>query len=267
MMTEKNKYNIVIADPAKNITVFVLDDIDKKLYKSVAKDILENTDYEAEQVGFIKEPIMGGDIRLEMMGGEFCGNASRSIGMFFAQQNNIKNGTVSVEITGSNKPLNTKVDLEKETAEIEMPIPKGIENIYVEDLGTFPIVIIEGINHIIAENIDATEENFEKFKKAVYENYDVEAFGVMFFDIDKKYITPVVYVKDTDTTFFESSCGSGTLATIFYLGKDLKDGDLKYSISQPGGTIDAEIYKENGQTKKIAIGGVVKLSSKIEIEL
>ena len=98
-MTEKNKYNIVIADPAKNITVFVLDDIDKKSYKSVARNILENTNYAAEQVGFIKQPIMGGDIRLEMMGGEFCGNASRSIGMFFSQKNKIKNGTVSVEIT------------------------------------------------------------------------------------------------------------------------------------------------------------------------
>ncbi|MGN1032628.1 MAG: hypothetical protein ACI4PU_04140, partial [Intestinibacter sp.] len=241
-MTKKNKYNIVVADPAKNITVFVLDDVDRKLYKSVAKNILENTNYGAEQVGFVKKPIMGGDIRLEMMGGEFCGNASRSIGMLFAHQNNIQDGTIYVEITGSDRPLITRVDLEKETSEIEMPIPKGIENIYVDGLGDFPIVIIEGINHIIAENLDATEENFEKFKKAVYENYDVEAFGVMFLDIEKKYITPVVYVKDTDTVFFESSCGSGTLATISYLGKDLNDGCLKYSINQPGGAIEAQIY-------------------------
>lgn len=263
----KNKYNIIIADPAKNITVFVLDDIDRNLYKSVARDILENTNYGAEQVGFVKKPIMGGDIRLEMMGGEFCGNASRSIGMLFATQNNIKKGNVLVEITGSDILLNTSVDLYKGTSKIEMPIPKKIENIEVQGLGEFPIVIIDGINHIIAENIAATEANFELFKKAVYENYDIEAFGVMFFDREKEYITPVVYVKDTDTTFFESSCGSGTLATVSYLGKDLKDGHLKYNINQPGGTIEAEIYKENGKIKKITIGGVVKLSSKIEIEL
>ena len=42
---------------------------------------------------------MGGDVRLEMMGGEFCGNASRSIGMLFARQNNIESGNVLVEIT------------------------------------------------------------------------------------------------------------------------------------------------------------------------
>ena len=199
---QKNKYNIVVANPANNITVFVLDYVEKEDYKDIAKNILENTDFNAEQVGFVKEPIMGGDVRLEMMGGEFCGNASRSIGMLFARQNNIESGNVLVEITGSDRPLNTKVDFENETSEIDMPIPKGIESINVSGLGKFPIVLIDGINHIIAESVDATDENFEKFKKAVYENYDIEAFGVMFFDKEKNYITPAVYVKDTDTTFF-----------------------------------------------------------------
>ncbi|WP_370838418.1 hypothetical protein [Intestinibacter bartlettii] len=264
---QKNKYNIVVANPANNITVFVLDYVEKEDYKDIAKNILENTDFNAEQVGFVKEPIMGGDVRLEMMGGEFCGNASRSIGMLFARQNNIESGNVLVEITGSDRPLNTKVDLENETSEIDMPIPKGIESINVSGLGKFPIVLIDGINHIIAESVDATDENFEKFKKAVYENYDIEAFGVMFFDKEKNYITPAVYVKDTDTTFFESSCGSGILATVTYLGQDLKDGVLKFDIKQPGGTIASQIYKENGEIKKITIGGVVKLSDKLEIEL
>ncbi len=266
-MYEKNKYNIVIADPAKNITIFVLDNIERELYKDVAREILEKTPYDAEQVGFVKEPIMGGDIRLEMMGGEFCGNASRSIGMLFARQNGMQRGNVLVEITGSNRVLNTKVDLKEETSEIEMPIPRKIEKIHVNDFGEFPIVIIDGINHIIAEGIDATKENFEKFKKAVYENYNVEAFGVMFLDKEKSHITPVVYVKDTDTTFFESSCGSGTLATVAYLGQGLKDGRQKYNIGQPGGTIASEISKKDGKIETITIGGVVKLSSEIEIEL
>ena len=186
---QKNKYNIVVANPANNITVFVLDYVEKEDYKDIAKNILENTDFNAEQVGFVKEPIMGGDVRLEMMGGEFCGNASRSIGMLFARQNNIESGNVLVEITGSDRPLNTKVDFENETSEIDMPIPKRIESINVSGLGKFPIVLIDGINHIIAESVDATDENFEKFKKAVYENYDIEAFGVMFFDKEKNYIT------------------------------------------------------------------------------
>ena len=55
-MYGKNKYSIVLANPANNITVFVLDNIKSKDYKNVAKDILENTDYKAEQVGFVKQP-------------------------------------------------------------------------------------------------------------------------------------------------------------------------------------------------------------------
>ena len=42
-MYGKNKYSIVLANPANNITVFVLDNIKSKDYKNVAKDILENT--------------------------------------------------------------------------------------------------------------------------------------------------------------------------------------------------------------------------------
>ena len=68
---QKNKYNIVVANPANNITVFVLDYVEKEDYKDIAKNILENTDFNAEQVGFVKEPIMGGDVRLEMMGENF----------------------------------------------------------------------------------------------------------------------------------------------------------------------------------------------------
>ena len=70
-MYGKNKYSIVLANPANNITVFVLDNIKSKDYKNVAKDILENTDYKAEQVGFVKQPTIGGDIKLEMMGESF----------------------------------------------------------------------------------------------------------------------------------------------------------------------------------------------------
>ena len=255
-----------VADPAGNITIFVTSPVERNLYAKVANELLAIKEFRGEQVGFI-ERHEDGSSHMEMMGGEFCGNASRSIGMLFARQNNIESGNVLVEITGSDRPLNTKVDFENETSEIDMPIPKRIESINVSGLGKFPIVLIDGINHIIAESVDATDENFEKFKKDVYENYDIEAFGVMFFDKEKNYITPAVYVKDTDTTFFESSCGSGTLATVTYLGQDLKDGVLKFDIKQPGGTIASQIYKENGEIKKITIGGVVKLSDKLEIEL
>lgn len=262
-----SKFNIVIANPANNITAFVLDDVDKSLYKKVARDILQKTDYGIEQVGFVKKAKSNADIRLEMMGGEFCGNASRSIGLLYAKQNNITDRDILVEITGSEEVLKVSVDLENEIANIQMPLPKSIETIEIKELGNFPIVIIDGIYHIIAERIEATEKNFNYFKNVVNNKYEVEAFGVMFLDRDKNYITPVVYVKNTDTTFFESSCGSGTLATSYYLSQNIDKQYLKYSINQPGGIIESTVYKKNNQVKSITIGGVVNLSAQITIEL
>lgn len=262
-----NKYNIVIANPANNITAFVLDDVDKSKYSDISKKILQKDDYKIEQVGFIKKPKTNADIRLEMMGGEFCGNASRSIGLIFAKENNIIDRDILVEVTGSNEVLKVSVDLNKGIASIEMPIPKSIEYIEIKELGIFPMVIIDGIFHVIAENLEATDKNFNYFKDYIVNKYQIEAFGVMFFKRDKNYITPVVYVRDTDTVFFESSCGSGTLATAYYLSKDLEGDNFEYSIKQPGGIIESKVHKKNNKVESITIGGSVELSKCITIEL
>jgi len=80
-----NAYNVIIANPAGNITAFVLDNnIEKKDYIYVANKLMEIAELEIEQVGFVKEPKLGGELRLEMMGGEFCGNATRSFGLYLA---------------------------------------------------------------------------------------------------------------------------------------------------------------------------------------
>ena len=70
------------ADPAGNITAMVQSPIAPGDRVRVAKAILALG--RAEQVGFLTEPILGGDCRLEMMGGEFCGNAARSLGYLTA---------------------------------------------------------------------------------------------------------------------------------------------------------------------------------------
>ena len=89
-----------VADPAGNITIFVTSPVERNLYAKVANELLAIKEFRGEQVGFI-ERHEDGSSHMEMMGGEFCGNASRSIGMLFARQNNIESGNVLVEITGS----------------------------------------------------------------------------------------------------------------------------------------------------------------------
>ena len=56
---QKNKYNIVVANPANNITVFVLDYVEKEDYKDIAKNILENR-FQCRTSGICKGTHYGG---------------------------------------------------------------------------------------------------------------------------------------------------------------------------------------------------------------
>ena len=82
--------HFVIADPAGNITAIVKDGVADDDYRSVAAAIMQDPQWKVEQVGFITEPKVGGEARLQMMGGEFCGNAARSF--YRRSHRNIKQG-------------------------------------------------------------------------------------------------------------------------------------------------------------------------------
>ena len=76
--------NILRADPAGNITVFVLDPVEKALRAAIAEKIMAIPELKAEQVGYACAAEDDVDGHMEMMGGEFCGNATRAYGMYIA---------------------------------------------------------------------------------------------------------------------------------------------------------------------------------------
>ena len=80
------KLNIARADPAGNITLLVLSPVEKPARAETAARLMGMPQFQAEQVGFRCPPQAGGDGRLEMMGGEFCGNATRAFGMLLARE-------------------------------------------------------------------------------------------------------------------------------------------------------------------------------------
>ena len=69
--------NILRADPAGNITVFVLDPVEKAQRAAIAEKIMAIPALKAEQVGYACTAEDDVDGHMEMMGGEFCGNALR----------------------------------------------------------------------------------------------------------------------------------------------------------------------------------------------
>ena len=127
-----------IADPAGNITALVTSgNVKKEEYAEVANKIMEASDGYIEQVGYLVEPREGGKGRLEMMGGEFCGNAARSYALYLVLKDMVeeeKNGvessdeirTVVIEETGYEGLLSCRVDAINGKAFARMPNPGRI---------------------------------------------------------------------------------------------------------------------------------------------
>jgi diaminopimelate epimerase len=256
---------IVVADPAKNITIFVLDQVlGREKRAETARALLGHPRFQAEQVGFVLPPCPGRrDLwRLEMMGGEFCGNAARSFGLFVARETGLRGRVpVAIEISGAPGPLTVTADLDAGTARVEIPKPAAIDR-----TGAIPLIIFDGIVHAIASDIKGDEETFYRIKTEVEKHLRApDALGVMFFDTPSRFMTPAVYVAATDTLVFESSCGSGTAALAVWDTRDSGDGVRRLEVKQPGGIIEAVVRRENGEITGLYIGGPVTLGEKISV--
>ena len=265
-LTEEEKImgssDIIYADPAGNLTAIVRGGMtDPAERRDLAEKILASG--KAEQVGFEVPPIMGGDCRLEMMGGEFCGNATRAYG-YLCTSERYDGGRyrLHVEISGAEEPVLVQVNLDEQTAFARMPVPRGVRMIRVRD-EVYPVVHMDGIDHMIVETDVAAEErgNFVQEALKAMGAGELPAAGVMFVSEDK--LVPAVYVRETDSLVWESSCGSGSVATCWYLVKTLTEYDREIYpmvFREPGGVLQVDAYVENGEIVDMIMGGSVKIS-------
>jgi diaminopimelate epimerase len=276
------EFDIVVANPAGNITIFVLgaETCSAEQCGKISKALLADKTLRAEQVGFVTPALCGqrakNDLwRLQMMGGEFCGNAARSFGLYVAQQTGItKKSVVSIAISGSKNPVAVEVDVQKNFAAVEIPPPIAATNIKYKNM-TLPVYIFEGITHVIAQDIPLSKKTFLDIQKiaesaaAQTRLYPLngsaadtpplpDALGVMFYDSAKQFLQPAVYVYQTDSLVFESSCGSGSAAFALAHFSAAQDGAI--TIKQPGGSIDVFVQKQADRLSALKIGGAVTLS-------
>ena len=118
---------VVRADPAGNITLFVLTPVEKAECAAVAAKLLAIEALKAEQVGFIFP-----NGHMEMEAGEFCGNASRAYGYLLAKQQGLTGRhTMHLSVSGCDHPVAVTVDMDAGTASAEMPLPKLVEQVEV----------------------------------------------------------------------------------------------------------------------------------------
>jgi diaminopimelate epimerase len=264
-------YDLVIADPAKNITVFVLTSVAPDDRPRAARALLGDPSLKAEQVGFVIPPSRTAPLwrgaplwRLEMMGGEFCGNAARSFGLYVARQTGLSGkASLEVEVSGMDRPVSVRVDVERGLAEASMPPALGHRTLEYGD-AALPVYVFEGITHIIAAGIEPSESAFYAIKGLFegdpHNNAHSDALGVMFWDSAGQLMTPAVYVHATDTLVFESSCGSGSAALGLHLTRTMGSGETTLALRQPGGIIEVRVAKRTGQEAAVSIGGPVTLA-------
>lgn len=263
---EKQELSIVVADPSGNITIFVLTPIPESQYADIANKLLSISQFNAEQISFIKDINFGNDIQgtMSMSGLEFCGNASRSFALFIAKQQKLTGvNKIKVSVSGTPEPLDVLVNTDLNHAEVSMPHPIDIEMLDGQEisyLNQAVLVEFDGITHIILNDIPSCRETFDEIKTTIMKARNPAALGVMFYNTKIKHMIPVVYVRDVDTTYFEGSCASGTTALCISLSQKYNDGIYRYTISQPAGELIASIEKNNSKISKITIDGIVSLS-------
>lgn len=256
----KKSFKYFRANPCGNITGFVVAPVYPGYRKAYTKCIIEQIDKDVEQVGFISPAYEGAPLRMDMMGGEFCANATRAYGLYSAGFYDT-DGLVDIEVYVSGHEGTTDViaDVKNQKAYVAMDAPLAEKTVKVKG-GDYKLIQLPGISHLIVEGQE-DEKFVQDALEVLKKDYKDEAYGVIFFDKEKLELVPFVYVEGSDTLFRESSCGSGTVAVVNYLEDDIDglDEDYKVSIKNPAGELEVFVYEfEDG--KKLCVGGEVELS-------
>ena len=247
----------ILADPSGNTTAFVLTPVDSGQYGPVARSVMAHLG--AEQVAFVH------DGRMDMMGGEFCGNASRSFALW--QALHTEDGRSlrpfsgqrqeTVTVSGAPSPLSVTIRGEETVlyAAIEMPLPLRVLPLEQSLLGRCTLVEYPGISHILLEDY-APQDTDVANAKALLSQLSAESgcFGLLYLSDNR--MRPLVYVRDTDTLIWESSCASGTCAVAAALALRQKQ-TLSLELFQPGGSLIAKATVHTDGLSSLTLDGPV----------
>lgn len=262
------------ADPSGNTTIIVLDPVERKRHGEIAAKIMALPELGAEQVGFLeaaKDPLAAG--RLQMMGGEFCGNGCRSFAAAAALgaldggppvnfEEQVRE--VVIEASGHRGILTAMVENRQKDnecfVEIGMPLPQSVRHGVDEALGEYSLVIFEGIVHMLLWDRAVSALDIPPVREFLLrEGADVACFGALFYDRKLNYMVPAVYVEGSDTLVWEGSCGSGVVAAAAALSEQLGQTQLYVEVAQPGGSLFASVDWEENR-KAVRLSGPVTLA-------
>lgn len=249
--------------PGGNDTALVLKKDFTAEEKKAINDVILKNDTSIEQVGFVDADKLP---ELQMAGGEFCGNATRSAAFYYL---NGKPGKTEVIVNGKDV-INAGV-YENGDAWCEIPLYHGNDVFVEKEPGIYQVKMNGMVSIVIQEDVASLYLQDKSQLKSValkfidkYELRENEAVGIMFLErTEELKIHPVVWVRDINTLYYETGCGSGTTATAM-VEAFLKKENQKLEIVQPSGlAITAEITIENEKVVKAVISGKVNTDNKV----
>lgn len=256
----EEQLQIAILNPAGNVTALVLTPVAPARRAALAARLLALPDARIEQAAFLAPPRCGGELRAEMMGGEFCGNALRAVGFYRALcRNETERCCVLTEISGAAQALPVLADPARRAASTVMPLPARVER-----LGWAWRVAFDGITHYV---FDRAAPEDALVRRAVAAAPEAAAVGAVFLDRAACAIRPVVYVRATDSCVAETSCASGSTAAAVVLAEGEADGISEFSIAQPGGTLEVGVRREGGRVTGLSLGGPVELEEVLKLRI
>jgi histidine racemase len=258
---------MVVAYPSGNTTALVYDQLlssDRKLlndrimrsWKSAHPDLPE-----IEQCCFLTLPFNSeAAVRVEMFGGEFCGNATRSAAWVVTEGNDYSG---LIEVSGVDKPL--KFTVQGGEVTVEMPLPEGNRRPRVVDEGT--LVELDGISQLVVTDTShreiktARQTLSELLASNKYGLAGQPAVGVTYYDSSTGQAEFCVWVNEVATIFDETACGSGTCA-VGVAAAARAGGAERLSVTQPSGEViitDSEYDSDLAQVTGSSITGQVKI--------
>ncbi len=246
-------FDYILADPTGNITVLVTTPYTDETRDAMIRESFRK-EPSCEQVGFIM-PVSDDVIRLEMMGYEFCGNATLSAAAWHAYTHGLKEGCethVSVDSSGTDRILDVRIS--RLAASAGHPSFEGTVSMPVPAVTTFrgrPLVRFSGISHLIVPAGSLTEDEAETLVKEIAGELDVPAMGLLLCpEYDSLVspdplsgsisIRPLVYVPCSQTLFWEQGCATGSTA-VGWFRSTLSGSSDHTEIKQPGGIIRVDV--------------------------
>ena len=261
MRRKKEEVEYKIFNPGGNKTAIVIDKNYDAFEKREINNYILRNNTDVEQVGFISKT----QNELKMAGEEFCVNATRCAIWNYLNGNE---GEIEIQVSGYSKKIIGGITSDR-CVYVELPINREVDK-FVETNYVFNFVKLEGIllavvnenySKIYIEKLHENEEYLKSYLKEIMKEFQTveKAVGIVLLEKEneKVKINPIIWVKEIDTLYYETACGSASLATVIYKNCIEKE-DVSEIIQPSGNSIFIELEQEDNIIKTAIVKGLVK---------